>query len=108
MSEVILTDQTFANEVIKSPVPVLVDFWAPWCGPCRMQGPIITELAEETDSTKAKIAKLNVDESPASAQQHNIMSIPSLLIFKAGQVVEQFVGVQSKEILKAALAKHLN
>lgn len=106
MSEVILTDQTFEQEVLQSPVPVLVDFWAPWCGPCRVQGPMVEDLAKEIDPSKAKIGKLNVDEQPITAGQYNILSIPSLLIFKGGQVVEQFVGVQAKDKLKDALLKH--
>lgn len=107
MSELILTDQTFEAEVLKSTVPVLVDFWAPWCGPCRVQGPIIEELAKEMDATKFKIAKLNVDENSAIAQKFNIMSIPSLLVFKGGQVVDQFVGVQAKDKLKQVLEKNV-
>ncbi|MBI5466074.1 MAG: thioredoxin [Candidatus Kerfeldbacteria bacterium] len=107
MSEITLTDKTFEVEVLQSPVPVLVDFWAPWCGPCRLQGPIIEELARELDSSKAKVAKLNVDENPASAQQYGILSIPSLLVFRAGKVVEQFVGVQAKDKLQASLNKHV-
>jgi len=106
MSQVILTDATFNQEVLQSPVPVLVDFWAPWCGPCRMQGPIVEELANEIDKTKAKIAKLDVDENGVTAGQYSIMSIPSLLVFKQGQVVERFVGVQSKETLRQALLRH--
>ncbi|MFA4818257.1 MAG: thioredoxin [Patescibacteria group bacterium] len=105
MAVVVLTDQSFEPEVLKSSVPVLVDFWAPWCGPCRIQGPIIEELASETDVSKFKITKLNVDENLTTAQRYNILSIPSLLIFKNGQVVQQFVGVQSKDNLKSALAK---
>lgn len=106
MAELVLTDQTFEQEVLKSSVPVLVDFWAPWCGPCRMQGPIIEELAKEIDETKYKIGKVNVDENSATAHTNNVMSIPTLAIFKAGKVVEQFVGVQQKDKLKAALEKH--
>ncbi|MFZ5391521.1 MAG: thioredoxin [Patescibacteria group bacterium] len=106
MSELILNDGIFNKEVVESNIPILVDFWAPWCGPCRMQGPIVEELAKETDKDKAKVAKLNVDENPVSAGQYNVMSIPTLLIFKNGQVVERFVGVQSKDVLKNALAKH--
>lgn len=105
MAVVVLTDQSFEPEVLKSSVPVLVDFWAPWCGPCRIQGPIIEELASETDVGKFIITKLNVDENLTTAQRYNILSIPSLLIFKNGQVVQQFVGVQSKDNLKSALAK---
>ncbi len=106
MNEVIVTDATFESEVLKSNVPVLVDFWAPWCGPCRVQGPMLEDLAKEVDASKGKIAKLNVDENPTTTNQYNVLSIPSLLIFKAGQVVEQFVGVQAKDKLKLAIEKH--
>jgi thioredoxin 1 len=106
MAEVILTEQSFEQEVLKSTIPVLVDFWAPWCGPCRIQGPIIEELAQVTDPVKAKVGKLNVDEHGGIAQTYGIMSIPTLAIFKGGQVVEQFVGVQQKDKLVEALQKH--
>lgn len=106
MSELILTDQSFDQEVLQSLVPVLVDFWAPWCGPCRVQGPIIEELAKEIDVSKMKVSKLNVDDNSESAARFNVLSIPTLMIFKNGQVVEQFVGVQSKEKLLEALNKH--
>ncbi len=106
MPELILTDQTFQKEVLESPASTLVDFWAPWCGPCRLQGPIIEELAGEVDAAKFRIGKLNVDENPESAQKFGVLSIPTLAIFKNGQVVETFVGVQPKEKLKAALEKH--
>jgi thioredoxin 1 len=105
MSEIILTDQNFEAEVLQSAVPVLVDFWAPWCGPCRMQGPIVEELAKELDSSKFKVATFNVDESVVTAKQFNVMSIPTLIIFKNGKPVEQFVGVQQKDKLKSALEK---
>jgi len=98
------TDQNFEQEVIKSDKPALVDFWAPWCGPCQMMGPIIEELAKDMEG-KAKVGKLNVDEHPETAQKYGIMSIPSLKIFKGGQVVKEFVGVQSKDALKEALEK---
>jgi thioredoxin 1 len=105
MSEIILTDQNFEAEVLQSAVPVLVDFWAPWCGPCRMQGPIVEELAKELDSSKFKVATFNVDESVVTAKQFNVMSIPTLMIFKNGKPAEQFVGVQQKDKLKSALEK---
>lgn len=106
MAELQLSDQNFETEVLKSTVPVLVDFWAPWCGPCRIQGPIIEELANEVAVDKAKVGKLNVDENSMVASRYGIMSIPTLLIFKNGRVVEQFVGVQSKDNLKTALDKY--
>jgi len=96
------TDATFEVEVLKSDVPVLVDFWAPWCGPCRILGPIVEELA--TEVTTIKIGKMNVDENQAVATEYGIMSIPSIKIFKGGQVVKEFVGVQSKETLAEAIA----
>lgn len=102
--ETVFTDQNFNQEVIKSDVPVLVDFWAPWCGPCQVMGPIIAELAKEFDG-KIKIGKLNVDENGATAQNFGIMSIPSIKIFKDGKVVKEFVGVQAKESLKIELEK---
>lgn len=100
------TDQNFNQEVIKSAKPVLVDFWAPWCGPCQMMGPIVEELAEEMGD-KVKIGKLNVDENSQTAQQFSIMSIPALIIFKNGKEIKRLVGVQSKESLKEELEKIL-
>ncbi len=102
--ELELNDQNFEQEVIKSDKPVLVDFWAPWCGPCQIMGPIIEELAKEVEG-KAKVGKLNVDEYPTIAEKYVVMSIPSLKIFKGGQVVKEFNGVQSKMILKNELEK---
>ncbi len=98
------TDANFDAEVLKSEVPVLVDFWATWCGPCRIQGPIVEELAGEIGAT-AKIGKLNVDENGKSAMDYGVMSIPTIIIFKGGKEVDRMVGVQQKEGLKAALAK---
>lgn len=103
MNEYIFTDQNFESEVLKSDIPVLVDFWAPWCGPCRIQGPIVEELAEELQGTSFKIGKLNVDENPQTGQTYGIMSIPTLMVFKGGTVDKQMVGVQQKETLKKAL-----
>lgn len=100
------TDQNFEQEVVKSDKPVLVDFWAPWCGPCQMMGPIVDELAKEMEG-KAKIGKLNVDENNSTAATYGIMSIPALKIFKGGKVVKEFVGVQAKENLANALKELL-
>lgn len=102
--ENVFTDQNFEAEVVKSDRPVLVDFWAPWCGPCQMMGPIIEELAKDMGD-KAKIGKLNVDENPDTAQKFGIMSIPTILIFKGGQVAKQFIGVQNIDTLKEELGK---
>jgi thioredoxin 1 len=97
------TDQNFDQEVVKSNIPVLVDFWAPWCGPCQMMTPIVEELAQVMGD-KAKIGKVNVDENPAISSQYGIMSIPSIKIFVGGKVVKEFVGVQSVDVLKNELA----
>ena len=99
-----LTDQNFDQEVIKSDKPVLVDFWAPWCGPCQMMGPIIDELAEEMKD-KMKIGKVNVDENSEISSKYEVMSIPALKVFKDGKIVKEFVGAQNKMILKGELEK---
>jgi thioredoxin 1 len=99
-----LTDQNFDQEVLQASGAVLVDFWAPWCGPCKMMGPIIDELAKKMEG-KAKVGKLNVEEHGATAQKYNIMSIPSLKIFKGGKIAAEFVGVQSPEVLERELLK---
>jgi len=99
MADLKLTDQNFKTEVLDASEPVLVDFWAEWCMPCRIVGPIVDELASEYTG-KLKIGKLNVDENGHTAQSYGVMSIPSLLIFKNGQVVKTMIGAQSKDSFK--------
>lgn len=104
-----VNDQNFDQEIIRFEGVALVDFWAPWCGPCKMQGPIIDEVAEEfKDNNQIKIVKLNVDDNNAIAQEYQVMSIPTLKIFKAGKVADETVGLQSKESLIALIKKHVN
>lgn len=100
MAEITFTDQNFEKEVINSKVPVLVDFWATWCGPCQMMGPIIDELAKEFDEKKIKIGKVNIDENSEAAEKYGVMSIPNLIFFKDGKIVDQLVGMSSKEALE--------
>lgn len=99
-----VTSSSFATEVLQSNVPVMVDFWAAWCGPCKMIAPALDELADEFQG-KAKIAKVDIDNEQELAGQFNVRSIPTLLLFKNGQVVEQMVGARSKNDLKASLSR---
>ena len=98
---VVLTQENFSKEVLESPQPVLVDFWAEWCGPCKMLSPILDELAEEYDG-RVRIGKVNIDQYQELAAQFGIRSIPTLLLFQQGQVADQIVGLRSKRDLKAS------
>jgi len=102
MSELQLTDQSFEQEVIKSDKPVLVDLWAPWCGPCRALAPVVEELAKEF-AGKVKVAKLNTDENTATAMRYKVSAIPTLLFFKGGKLADQMVGAQPKAAIKKRL-----
>lgn len=104
MSIVKITDETFKNEI--SDGLVLVDFWAPWCGPCKMIAPVLEEISEEMGD-QVKIAKLNVDDNQVTTAEYGVMSIPTLLLFKDGEVVEKVIGFQPKENLVEVLSNHL-
>jgi thioredoxin 2 len=101
---VTVTDATFATEVERSPLPVLLDMWAPWCGPCRMVGPVVEELAREM-AGRLRVAKLNVDENPATAARFHVQSIPTLLVLKDGREIERIVGAQPKAAIVQRLQK---
>lgn len=100
-----LNADNFDAQVMQLDKPVLVDFWAPWCGPCKVMGPVIDELATEMD--QVSFAKVNVDDNPALAQQFNVLSIPTFVVFKGGQVVDQFSGAMNKDAMAEKLQKHL-
>lgn len=106
MSEVQFTDSNFEKEVMQSNVLVMVDFFAPWCGPCKMMGPSIEKLAKEYEG-KAKIGKLNVDENQEMSSKYEIQSIPTLIFYKGGEVVDKVVSFQTEEQLKERLESHL-
>ena len=108
MSEKIanLTTESFKSTVTASATPVLVDFWAPWCGPCKAIAPILEELATELDG-KLKIAKVNIDDHDAVAAEYGVRAIPTMILFKGGQVAETLVGMMPKAALKAKIASHV-
>ena len=107
MADLNFTDQTFQQEVLENKGPVVVDFWAPWCGPCRMVSPVIDELAKEYEG-KIKIGKMNVDENSQVPGQYGVMSIPSIVFFKNGQPFKTMVGAQSKESYKQEIEQMIS
>lgn len=106
MSNITLTDQNFETEVIKSSMPVVVDFWAPWCAPCKIVTPIIHELAKEYEG-KVKVLEMNVDENPKTAEKFNVLSIPTIMMFKNGQPVKAMIGAQGKANYKQVIEEIL-
>jgi len=104
--EIIVNDANFEQEVLKSKIPVLVDFWAEWCGPCRMLAPIIGQIAQEY-ANRLKVCKMNVEAGPDTSRKYDVMNIPTLMLFKNGQVVEKIVGVVPKNDIIARFNKHI-
>jgi|SRR5579872_5365475 len=107
MADVTFTDQNFKQDVLSSQLPVLVDFWAEWCGPCKIVGPIVEELAKEYDG-KVKVGKLNVDDNQQTASEYGVMSIPTLMVFRNGNPIKTMVGAQSKDALKKNIDEALS
>ena len=101
-----IKDQNFSQSIENEPTPVVVDFWASWCGPCKMLSPVIEEVSDELGE-KAKFFKLNVDENPVTAAQFKIASIPTVMVFKDGSMVDKFVGFRPKDVIKDTLEKHI-
>lgn len=106
MADLAVLDSNFKEEVLDSKGLVLVDFWAAWCYPCQILGPIIEEIAQE--NTKVKVKKLDVDSNPQTAMKYNVMSIPTVILFKDGKAIETFIGVQPKDVYVKAIEKHSN
>jgi len=102
-----ISEQNFKSEVEESELPVLVDFYADWCGPCKMMGPIIEELANELKDQPIKIGKMNIDDNQEIVARYNIMSIPTVMIFKKGQIADQFVGFRDKETIIGMIKKNI-
>ena len=102
MAEIVLTEQNFDEEVLNSELPVLVDFWAIWCGPCRMVAPIVAQIAEEQEGS-VKVGKVDVDEQPGLAARYGVMSIPTLMVFKGGELVSSAIGARPKAMIEDML-----